>query len=132
MGQRGKRIARGVRIALIATALVGTGVAAPACASRGARGGGQAVEVRVRNSLIPATSLTVSMLPATGVRWQVGFVAPSETKSLRVERSLIGMHRLLAETTDGSAIASRQFSGSDVTAVEWDVGMNSLRVIGPR
>ena len=123
---------RRLRIGVAAGLVLGLAVATPACATRGSQSGAGDMQVRVQNTLMPPTSLTVSLLPATGARRMLGVVTPSDTAVLRVDGPVIGMQRLIAETTDGSAIASRTFTASETAVVEWNVGMNIIRVIGVR
>jgi hypothetical protein len=100
-----------------------------ACASLNLGGSdGRAVEIRVQNNLTPPTSVSISLLPAAGARRFVGVVAPSEAKALQVDPPPeSGAYRLLAEATDGSALASRQFALTEGRRIEWTLSTNSVR-----
>jgi hypothetical protein len=107
--------------------------ATAACAT-GRRGAdGEAVQVRVINDLTPPTSLTVWMVPATGVRTMLGTVAPSETKVLRFEQSPVAIqYRLVGEMTAGNPVASRPFSLADVAVLERNLFPNTVTVVEER
>ena len=113
------------------TTMVALALATTGCAMMGKRSAeADGVQIRVQNNLIPGTSLSVSVLPSVGPRIQVGFVAPSETKNLRFDPGTpAGPYRLFAETTEGAAIASRQFYLATVRAVEWNVSLNTVRLL---
>lgn len=112
-------------------ALLVAGTAA-ACASASQRSADpNPLEIRVRNDLMPPTSLTISLLPAEGARSFVGVLSPSETKTLELDLATpAGPYRLLAEATDGSAMASRQFMLTSDAGVEWNLSHNRIRVTG--
>ena len=103
-----------------------------ACASASQRSADtDPLEIRVRNNLIPPTTLTISLLPAVGTRSYVGVVSPSQTKTLEYDLAVpAGQYRLLAEATDGSAMASRQFVIPSDNGVEWDLSLNQVWVVG--
>lgn len=85
--------------------------------------------VRIRNDLVPAAALTISLLPASGARRTIGVVEPSRTMELRVPLgSSADPHRLIAEAGSGPATVSRQFTWSNAAVVEWNVGQNTLNV----
>jgi hypothetical protein len=87
------------------------------------------VTVRVQNNLVPATALTISLLPASGERRTIGVVGPSRSDELRFPAgSSTDPHRLLAEAASGTATASRLFTLSSAATVEWNVGLNTLNV----
>ena len=113
----------------MALLLAGT---AAACASTSQRSvDPDPLEIRMRNNLIPPTSLTISLLPAAGPRSFVGLVSPSETKTLELDLTTpAGPYRLLAEATDGSAMASRQFMITNDDGVEWNLSQNRIWVTG--
>jgi len=87
------------------------------------------VTVRVQNNLVPSSALTISLIPMTGSRQVVGTVDPSSSAELRFTPGSSGdPHRLLAEATNGTAIASRLFTLATAETVEWNVGTNTLNV----
>ena len=115
--------------ATIALLLAGT---AAACASASQRSAdADPFEIRVRNNLVPPTSLSISLLPSVGSRSFVGLVSPSQTKTLEYDLTApAGTYRLLAEATDGSAMASRPFVIPSDNGVEWNLSMNQIWVTG--
>ena len=115
--------------AVIALLVAGT---AAGCASASQRStDDQPLEIRVRNNLMPPTSLSISLLPSSGARSFVGLVAPSQTKTLEYDfPAAAGMYRLLAEATDGSALASRAFVMPSDNGVEWDLALNQIWTVG--
>jgi hypothetical protein len=121
MTKTSNRTRRGVVVMTMLAAATGL-----ACGSLRLGGNdGRAVEIRVQNNLTPPTSLSISLLPAAGARRFVGVVAPSETKTLRVDPPPeSGAYRLLGEATDGSALASRQFALIDhgSSTLSWEAG----------
>jgi hypothetical protein len=125
-----QRLYRSAASAKLAIVLAVVLVALSACASsRGTQAEENPVHVRVQNTVMPPTALTISILPVTGSRRTIGFVAPSETKVLDFGASVpVGPHRLLAEATDGSALASRQFTVDEGDTIEWNVRANMIRV----
>ena len=122
---RTARVKATIALLLAATAVAG-------CASASQRSAdSDPLEIRVRNNLIPPTSLTISLLPAVGTRAFVGVVSPSQTKTLEYALATpAGPYRLLAETTDGSAMASRQFMIPSDNGVEWNLSLNRIWVTG--
>ena len=110
---------------LLALAVSGCAATRPAVADAE-----DATHIRVQNNVMPPTQLTVSLIPVTGSRQMVGFVGSSETKTLELPSDPpAGPVRLLAETTDGSALASRQFTILDGETVVWDVSANMVSVL---
>jgi hypothetical protein len=114
---------------------VGRRVLGPACASvlvgacHFGGSGEPMVTFRVQNNLVPAASLTISLIPAAGSRRTIGVVGPSRTEELRVPRgSDADPHRLMAEVGSGPATTSRQFAIVNASVVEWNVGANILNV----
>lgn len=89
-----------------------------------------AVSFEVENDLMPPSSLTISLVPQTGARQVLGVVQPSETTVLRFEpRVPAGPYRLVGETTSGTTITSREFVLGNAERVEWDVNLNTIRVL---
>ena len=87
------------------------------------------VTFHVRNDLVPAVAVTISVIPAVGARRTVGVVRASTSADLRIPvGSDADPHRLLAESGSGPAIVSRQFTLSGADMVEWTVGQNILNV----
>jgi hypothetical protein len=115
------------------TRLVGSLVLVPvlATACHFGRGGGErTVTVRVENNLLPASTLTVSLLPADGARRAVGVVPASSTQEFRVPvGTSTEPHRLFAEPPNGPAFASRTFTLSSAARLDWNVGQNALNVV---
>ena len=95
----------------------------------GGGSGEPTVTFRVQNNFVPAASLTISLIPASGSRRTIGVVGPSRTEELRVPRgSHADPHRLMAEAGTGPATTSRQFTIANASVVEWNVGANILNV----
>lgn len=124
-----------MRILRNATLLALSVSALTACASGGGAATdealpGEGVAVQVENNLIPPTSLTIWLVSTTGARELLGTVSPSETKTLAAtEARFGGDYRLVAETTAGRELASREFFvGDDTTGVEWDLNANMISV----
>ena len=115
--------------------LVGSLALVPALATgchfgRGGGGGERTVTVRVENNLVPASTLTISLLPAEGARRAVGVVPASSTQEFRVPvGTSTDPHRLFAEPPNGPAYSSRTFTVSSAARVEWNVGQNALNVV---
>ncbi|MGH7481272.1 MAG: hypothetical protein ACRELV_03895 [Longimicrobiales bacterium] len=88
--------------------------------------------VEVRNDLIPPTSLTVWLVRDTGGRNLVGTVTPRETRTFSVEQIVqAGQYRLVAETTDGTDLVSREFFAGAGDFVSWRLTTNTIDVSGP-
>ena len=95
----------------------------------GGGSGEPTVTFRIQNNFVPAASLTISVIPASGSRRTIGVVGPSRTEELRVPSgSDADPHRLMAEAGTGPATTSRQFSIANASVVEWNVGANILNV----
>ena len=122
------------RFSLLAMALVAVTVLS-ACASGGGMGQGDtgptAATVLVNNNLTVPTSLTVYLVPESGVRRLLGNVTPGESQRLAVRGALpAGRHRLMARTTSGTDLLSDPFSMSDGETVTWDLQSNIVRISG--
>lgn len=116
------------------TRLVGSLALAPVLATgcHFGRGGSgeQTVTVRVENNLVPASTLTISLLPAEGARRAIGVVPASSTQEFRVPvGTSTDPHRLFAEPPNGPAYSSRTFTLSSAARVAWNVGQNALNVV---
>ncbi len=119
------------RLARIRSLAVLTFALLPPAACRSARPAEErTVTVRVENNLVPATALTVSVIPAAGERRTVGTVPAGRTEEIRFTvGTSADPHRFLAEAaTNGSAIASRAFTLAESVRLDWNVGQNVLNV----
>lgn len=115
------------------TALLVAPLLAGGCLFGGGGSSTPTVAIRVENNLVPAVELTISVIPSVGSRRTVGVVAPSQRGELQVPvGSDTEPYRLLAESGAGPAIASRQFTLSTASVVEWNVGQNTLNVSARR
>jgi hypothetical protein len=125
------RRARTRQINRLVASLAFVPVIATACHFGGGGGGGErTVTVRVENNLLPASTLTISVLPTDGARRTVGVVSSSSTQEFRVPvGTSTEPHRLFAEPPNGPAFASRTFTLSTAGRVEWNVGQNALNVV---
>jgi len=91
------------------------------------------VAVRVNNDLTPPTTLTVGLLPNTGVVDLIGTVSPSDAKTLTfMPRVPAGPYRLQAETSMGTVIMSREFVLGNSDRIEWDLSSNTVRVFNTK
>jgi hypothetical protein len=105
-------------------------VLATACHFGRGGGGERTVTVRVENNLVPASTLTISVLPAEGARRAVGVVPASSTQEFRVPvGTSTDPHRLFAEPPNGPAFSSRTFTLASAGRIEWNVGQNALNVV---
>lgn len=87
--------------------------------------------IRVQNNTIPPTTLTVWAVPETGARTRLGVLRPSATETFHFEPIGAGTrYRLVAETTAGADLVSREFSLTGTAGVLWDVNANIVRPIG--
>ncbi len=124
--RRPARVARShVLAAMLACSLL------PAAGCRSARPAGErTVTVRVENNLVPATALTISVVPSAGERRTIGTVPAGRSEELRFPvGTSADPHRFLAEAaTNGSAIASRAFTLAESVRLDWNVGQNVLNV----
>jgi hypothetical protein len=99
-----------------------------ACAAGGrARAG--AVEVEVRNDMLPRADLTVRVVSDGGFRQLLGGVAPGATRTLRFQEPLYtGRYRLVGQRADGTEVTSLPFSLFAGARVTWTVRENRLSV----
>lgn len=99
-----------------------------ACAAgRGAAAG--AVEVEVRNDMLPRADLTVRVISEGGFRQLLGGVAPGATRTLRFrEPSYPGRYRLVGQRPDGTEVTSLPFTLFAGAHVTWTVRDNQLSV----
>lgn len=90
------------------------------------------VAVQVNNNTIPPTSLTISVITEGGQQQLLGVMDPSSTSTFTYNPTALrsAQFHLVGETTAGGEIVSRPFSLIDATAVEWDVDLNTIDVIG--
>lgn len=121
------------RFSLFAMALMVVAVLS-ACASGGmgqGDAGPAAASVVVNNNLTVPTSLTIHLVPESGVRRLLGSVSPGGTEQLPVRGALVaGRYRLLARTTGGTDLVSDPFTITEGETVTWDLRSNMIRVGG--
>jgi hypothetical protein len=106
----------------------------PACATAG---GGTTDEptadaparVVVNNNLVVPTSLTISIVPETGVRRLLGNVPPGGRATLPYnDPGIAGRFRLLARSTAGRDLLSDPFTFNGRGTITWDLQSNIIRV----
>lgn len=87
--------------------------------------------VRVENSLIPPTAVTVYAVETTGgTRRLLGSVSPNRTESFRLRMPLsTSTYRLVARTTGGSEVVSTPITITEGDTLSWDMQINALRVM---
>lgn len=103
-----------------------------ACASS-PEGRRTAVLIDIVNDLIPGSTITVYLVPETGIERMLGTVIPSSRQQLRYQGlPPVGEHRLMARTTGGARIMSNTLVMDGVTGLEWNVASNLVRVTSTR
>jgi hypothetical protein len=107
-------------------------VTAAACASTSEGSAQNQIGVEVRNDLIPASALTVYLVPETGSRRLLGNVSPAETKTLSFQELSVGQYRLMARTTGGQEIVSNPIVLADAKTLRWTLTSNILTVVEER
>jgi hypothetical protein len=87
------------------------------------------IPVLVRNNLTPPTAITIRVLKPSGTRVVLGTVPPRTARTLRFKESFFESgYLLVAQTTEGTEVASRPFDLFPRSAVEWTLTTNSLAV----
>ncbi|MGQ0815345.1 MAG: hypothetical protein ACT4O1_12955 [Gemmatimonadota bacterium] len=100
------------------------------CASAGTSGPQVQLPIRINNNLIPPSSLTIFLVPASGIEHNLGDVIGSGQHQLMF-RGLppSGEYQLVARRSDGRAMASRVIVlDQNVTAIHWDLQQNFLEL----
>ena len=89
---------------------------------------GDGIAVQINNNVIPPTAITVYAVPETGARQLLGNMSPSANQTFRYNPVGLasGQFRLVAQPTAGGEIASRPFTLVNVSAVEWDMNLNTI------
>jgi hypothetical protein len=111
---------RGLAVASLALAPLLGGCATGSNATEGAA----TAAVEVRNDLIPPTSLTIYLVPESGVRRLLGNVGPSQTRVLAIRDPMPGQHRLMGRTTGGNEIYSNRINVGVSDTLRWDLSSN--------
>jgi hypothetical protein len=103
-----------------------------ACASS-AEGRRTAVVIDVVNDMIPGSTITVYLVPQTGIERMLGTVIPGSRQELRYQGlPPVGEHRLMARTTGGARIVSNTIIMDGVSGLEWSLASNLVRVTSTR
>jgi hypothetical protein len=85
-------------------------------------GGADTLEVIVNNDLMPATAVTVWMVPETGARRQLGMVSPLKTGTFAFSPTgVTGQYRLVAEHLGGGATQSGTVDLNGLSGIHWDI-----------
>ena len=126
MGRKNRRSRGPAAAALVLLLLAPIG----GCATGSSAGDGStSAAVEVQNDLIPPASLTIYLVPESGVRHILGDVGPSQTRVLNIRDPLPGQHRFMARTTSGSEIVSNPFAVSASDTLRWDLSSNIVTTI---
>ena len=116
-------------LALVVAPLLLAACAAPRAASRTVTG--RTASFLIQNDLRPGSAVTVRIASTAGLRRVLGSVAPQSSRTVTLdESSFAGQYRLIAETSDGEEIESRQFTLFANARVSWALFNNTLSVTG--
>ena len=107
-------------------------LAVTACATAQNSGTQRQLEVRILNNLIPPHTMTVYLVPRSGIEYNLGDVIGSGTHVLRYRGlGLQGEYQLLARITGSNrAVASNILVMDRVRSIEWDLQRNYVEVTG--
>jgi hypothetical protein len=121
-----------MRVRALAGWLILTAGLLSACASS-PEGRRTAVVIDVVNDMIPGSTITVYLVPQTGIERMLGTVIPSGRQQLRYQGlPPVGEHRLMARTTSGARIVSNTLVMDGVTGLEWNLASNLVRITSTR
>ena len=89
------------------------------------------IEVQVRNTVVPPTSITVYAVDSGGgARRILGSVSPNGRSTLHFNPAVsVSTYRLMARTTGGQELFSTPFSAGVGQTIIWDVQINAIRVL---
>lgn len=126
--KRSYRVAR----RMSATVLVACGCTA-GCASGGGgqEDGGEieSVEIQVHNNLVNPTTVSIVIVTEDGSEQVLGQVAANRSVTFSFRPSFpSNQHQLVAQPTAGAAIRSTPFTLVGVTALNWGLASNSVRM----
>lgn len=128
------RKSRSIKLVLLIVASFG----ASACASGGTGSGGDTeaptsgdqVRIMVDNDMIPASNITVYIVPESGGRRRLGTIAGSQRSTFRyqpVTRTL--QYTLLAEVVGENDRRSETFNLVNVSGIEWALSRRNVRIM---
>ena len=119
--------ATALALALVTLGACATSSAGTAETAMTAPAEGTDIVVDARTS--PVSSMTVWLHPDTGARERLGVVTSDELRRFPVDDVLYGSDvHLVAETTMGNEVVSREFTLLDNSLVEWDVDLNTITI----
>ena len=92
--------------------------------------GGETLDIRVNNNLVPPVLLTISLVPTSGVERTLGEAFSSRVSSFRYSGlAPRGQFRLYGRSTNNRQMASEILVLDGVRAIEWNLQSNRVTIL---
>lgn len=93
----------------------------------------ETLDIRVNNNLVPPVTLTISLMPVSGIERNLGQAFSSRATDFRYSGiAPRGQYQLVARATDERAMASNPIVLDGVQAIEWNLQYNRVTIIRTR
>ena len=95
-----------------------------------AAGGGDQVSLVIDNDLVPASSVTLYVVPESGGRRRLGSIPGSGRQTFRYTPTAPTMQfRIRAEVNGGNDVQTEPFNLVGISRVEWSTSRTDVRLI---
>lgn len=118
------------KLLLAVTLLLVTACASTPRSEGSEQEGGETLDIRVNNNLVPPTILTISLVPTSGVERNLGEAWSSRVSNFRYSGlAPRGQYRLYGRASNNRSMASEIVVLDGVRAIEWNLQSNRVVIL---